>query len=256
MPNTASTDLEKSSSQAWNITDAAQTGLDFGAAFTLATWVKFESFPGAGEIWVVLSKWNTTGNQRSFQFGYRQDGGSQGLFFALSGDGSGNQNDLISWTPSTGVWYHIALVYNGSLSGANRVKYYIDGSGSNPAASPWAASTFNSTAAFEIGGTQVPTTQYFDGLVNDVRVWSRALTDGEISSLYSTPCSFDNGANLQGWWFINSLNSTTDAIDNGPNGNDLNNVGSPTFSADVAYMCAVVESGRAGRYMSLLGVGQ
>lgn len=82
-------------------------------------------------------------------------------------------------TISTGNWYHIVAVRNGTTS----MKVYINGvqNGSDLSLS---ALTYASTEINGIsrGGTS---TEYFDGIIDDVQIWNKALSQTEITTLYN-----------------------------------------------------------------------
>ncbi len=83
-----------------------------------------------------------------------------------------------------GQWQHIAVVYNGTLTGnANRLKIYVNGvaqtteyNGTIP------ATTLGSTANVRIGDSSDGSRNY-GGSMDEVRVYNRALTPSEISIL-------------------------------------------------------------------------
>ncbi len=108
-------------------------------------------------------------------------------------------------TVNDGNWHQIVMVLQ--VGGTKRI--YVDGA---PAEDSKPTQAFNpNTAAFLIGGTQaglVPTAS-FTGLVDDVQVYDRALSDPEIDLLFRNPGSeaksTGNSAcspppNMIAWW--------------------------------------------------------
>jgi hypothetical protein len=78
----------------------------------------------------------------------------------------------------TGKWYHIALVRHEGLE-----IYYVDGVAIDTSTAS-SGGSFSQNCYTMIGSTRLPD-RFFDGLVDDVRVYDRALTSSEIESLYS-----------------------------------------------------------------------
>jgi len=80
-----------------------------------------------------------------------------------------------------GNWHHLAFTYDGSL-GSNNISVYVDGT---------LKANGNQTGALKIPSTNNTTiasygaTNYFNGSIDDVRIYNRALTSGEISGLYA-----------------------------------------------------------------------
>jgi hypothetical protein len=215
--NQYTTDLEDSSSQYWSITDASQTGLDLTSDFTIEYWVKPESLPASGGEVGIVSKWLSTGNQRSFITGLYNNGGTQKITIVLSSNGSGATFKESTYTLSTSAWTHIAWVYTASTGVAI---LYINGS-SQDTITGLPTSVYNGTAAFTI--SRFSTGQYYDGLIDDIRVWNDVRTPTEISSNYNCGLA-GTETNLVGYWKMeNNGNDSTS------NGNNLTNNNSATF---------------------------
>jgi len=78
-----------------------------------------------------------------------------------------------------GQWHHLTGTYDGST-----VKLYIDG---DQVASTTHTGTITNTGGdFEVGHDNG---EYFDGRIDQVRVYSRALNDSEISSFTNSTCN-------------------------------------------------------------------
>jgi hypothetical protein len=117
-----------------------------------------------------------------------------------------SSNDLFT----TGRWYHIAAVYNGST-----VALYINGELNNytDAEQGVVDLTFNYNGNFYIGYSAGG--RYLDGYVSEARVWTRALTASELQNnlCYADPTS--EGL-LAYWRFNDALEGVvTDLTGNG-----------------------------------------
>jgi hypothetical protein len=85
--------------------------------------------------------------------------------------------------PSLNEWVHFALVYNGGASGDQSWAY---GNGELVGSQIAALNTTNGRP-FAIG---VWSNNYFDGLIDDVRVYNRALSQAEVASLADRTATF------------------------------------------------------------------
>jgi len=111
-----------------------------------------------------------------------------GIFYNLLGD-----------SIQTGVWYHAAFVYD---STTNKVYLYVNGSkvdsvttaGGSPVLNNW-----NTTIGNSAGGTPF----YFDGLIDEVRLWSRIISSSEINSKMSDHLDPSVEQDLEGYWRFN-----------------------------------------------------
>lgn len=230
MANTHSIDLERGSSQYASIADASQTGLDLSVTGTIECWVKLESNPGTGQLYSIVTKDNLT--LRAYGFVYRN---ISGTYYFDAFEFGGATLDQLRWTKTltTGVWYHLALTIDVSKPTATTYELYVDGSsqGNGAVINSGNPSSINDTAApFNIGSQG--TTNFFDGLIDDVRVWNDVRTQPEIDDNKSVEL-VGNEANLVGYWKFN--NNANDATSNG---NNLTLVNSPIYSVDVPFIGA------------------
>lgn len=178
-------DFELSNSESLSITNGSQSGLGVSGTISVSTWIKLESTP-SNEIRAIVAKDNSSNNNQSYLFGYREDGGPKGLHVRLSSGGTDatTQTGLWSWTPTLDTWYHVVFVYDSSQStAANRVVVYIDGISQGTVATSWVSSLHNSSAAFRLGGTD--NSKFWDGLIDETAIYSRALHYGDVLDLYN-----------------------------------------------------------------------
>lgn len=216
--STHSLDLELSSSQYASIADASQTGLDLNSDFTIECWVKFET---TATDMLIVAKRTSTGNQRSYGFGY----GSAGVMLLdVFSDGSTGAQKTVTFTPTAGTWYHIAVAYNKT---AGECMFYLDGNQTGATQTGMQTTIYNSTSPFSIGCLFAPAQDFFDGLISDVRVWSDIRTAQEIRDNRFTQL-VGNESNLVGYWKLNN-----DYTDSTANGNTLTASGSPVFSTTI-----------------------
>ncbi len=92
--------------------------------------------------------------------------------------------------PSSGVWHHLAFVFDKSQTGASEVKFYLDGvlqTATRSLATSTNTNNFGSNTiyVFSRGGTQ----SYAAGTVDELRLYSSALTGTQIQQVYSATLS-------------------------------------------------------------------
>jgi hypothetical protein len=102
-------------------------------------------------------------------------------------------------------WHHLAFKFIEGVGGY----FFIDGTlvGSNTTVT--AISYTNASGAFVLGKmsySYTTSTRYFpfDGYIDDVRIYSTALSDGDIISLYKKRANLDNIGNIS----INEIDLT------------------------------------------------
>lgn len=231
--DTFSTNLVAASSQSWNITNAAQTGLTLAnSSFTFDGWVYFTTLPvNNGDPEDVIAKWgNTNPGTNSYIAEFEQDSGVENIVLTVFwGTGTSQfTSSLVSWTPSISTWYHVAWQYN-TTNG--NVLFYVNGvqqgaTQTNTSGGP------NTNGSGDVSvGRDPRNISYFNGNLDDVRVWNAALSPTAIAALHSTPCVIST-TNLVSWWkFDNNGNDSQ-----GSNNLTANNT--PTFSSNVPYVCS------------------
>jgi len=187
-----SIDLELGSAQGAYRADSAS--LSITGSQTASMWVNFESLPGDFISYGLMCKWQNSGvASRSYAFLVRKpdtDPDDYQLWTMYSTDGSyqAANDKVVNWSPAptTGVWYHLARVIDTSVP---EIRYYVNGVQMGADQSTTGSSVFDGTLEFSIGihVNNADTDTWanpFDGKVDDCAIFSRALTDAEILSIY------------------------------------------------------------------------
>jgi hypothetical protein len=231
MENTYSLDLELGSSQYAYIAYANQTGLSVVSDISIECWVKFESLPASGaNMNLVTRRTGLDYTGTNFQFRFRNVAGEYKLSIVFGAstpiDGFDSQSSD-ALTISTGVWYHFAVTRDRNT---NTINFYQN-TVNVGAPSCAGANTVVANVDFRVGAVQYDAgvTEFLDGLIDEVRVWSDVRTPTEIANNYDVELVGDE-AGLVGYWRFNN-----DYLDQTSNNNDLTSSGSPTFSTDVPF---------------------
>jgi hypothetical protein len=206
--------LVVASSQYLSIADASQTGLDFSTTLSFSLWVKFASLPASNTEYSLITK-DDLGSNRQYNFTLYNAGGTPGIYVELFQLTSSIYDEIhYNWTPSTGVWYHLAFTVNTANAAATEVTFYIDGVnvGNGTVGNNGGITAIdNKAAVFMIGNRS---SSYFNGMIDDVGAFSRVLSNVEISTLY--------GAQAY-WRFEDNANDSK-------NSNNLTLSGSPSYT--------------------------
>ena len=232
--NTHSIDLETGSSQALTITDGDQTGLTITGDITIEAWIKIESVSGDDGI---VTKYDYGAAERGYSIVVNND---RKIKADISDDGSSSAGHLVTILGSTvldlDTWYHVALTFVPSTEVG---KIYINGVDDSASKNGSMGATINDTTSnFSIGSymSSGVIADSFDGLIDEVRVWSDVRTSTEISDNYQTELTGSED-NLVGYWKVNDS-----LLDETSNDNDLTNVNSAVFVTDVPFTAAAEET--------------
>ena len=159
-------------------------------AFTISMWVNGDPSQADRRIW---SEGSTANNNPLFNLG-TPHGGSGGALDALIRNNTGGT--AAGTTPPGGghyytagyvwddTWHHIVYTQR-QLGGGNVAAWYVDGNLDPVVPVPVFPLTLTTTS---IGGIlRSSPSSWYQGFIDEVAVWNRALTPTEITILHSTP---------------------------------------------------------------------
>lgn len=167
-----------------SISDDNQVGMNITGDISFSMWIKPETV-GSEDGQLLLTKWRHVGGNQ-----YHIHLNDSMLSIILDDDCDGYSYVGRSWNHdmSPDHWYHIVIVYSSDTGSAEA---YI-----NNQSLGVVFGLPNSIAAcdadFVLGMRQntLPSSYYFDGAMDEVGIWNRALTADEVAALYN------NGAGL------------------------------------------------------------
>lgn len=222
--NTQSIDLELSSSQYLTISDANQTDLDVTGDLTIEAWINPESIGTTARL--IVAKYNSS-SDRAYKFYIDPNGYLVGVVDeAANGTDQSSSRSSTDFDSLIGEWTHVAMTYDSSTG---EVDLYVDGTNDTPSYLQTDASSINnSSGPFHIGAMGSTPVNFFDGLIDEVRIWNDVRTPSEISDNMNKSLDGTEG-NLVAYWDLN--NSATDKTSND---NDLTLSGSPSYSEEPA----------------------
>ncbi len=219
-------DFERGSSQFFSITDAAQTGLDITGDISFSVWVKFETI----EASTIIAKFGDNGAPGDAA--YRLIAGDGGLHLSVTN--SAGTTAYGSWPSlglSTGTWYHLVATWKASTSKAN---LYINDAAQAEKTTTGVTDIRNTTNNFNLGISNYPAdANYMDGVLDEVGIWNRVLTQGDVNGLYNSGSGLEYGLGIElGTTTIQNLSYTYDANSNITN---ITNSASSTATTTIDY---------------------
>jgi hypothetical protein len=125
-------------------------------------------------------------NSSSTGFGlFPDDSSCRSIMAGVHGDAGYSINCYSQ--PSSGAWHHLAVVYDKSQAGNSEVTLYIDGLLQAPTQNLYTANNTNNFGSnplylFSRSGTQ----EFNAGLIDDLRLYNRALSASEIQQVYQS----------------------------------------------------------------------
>jgi hypothetical protein len=174
--------LSFNGSNSW-VTVADNTLLHLTTGMTIEAWVK----PAAASAdWTaaVIKERGTTGLAYAL---YATDGAGKPPAGYINKSGTDYEAAAASVLPLN-TWTHLAVTYDGTT-----IRLYVNGT--QVATKAVSGSINSSTAPLRFGGDSV-WGEYFNGLIDEVRVYSTVLTAAQITSDMNTPVGGGGGAQL------------------------------------------------------------
>lgn len=151
--------------------DASVLEVETRPSFSMSTWFNPTASPGAESTYVLAAK----GVPSSAGYAFQYEKISGNFVINISKYGVVDQRVTIAELP-VGTWHHLVGVQR-----SGSVEYFVDGvsQGSYSNASAYLAS---GTSEFRIGAASDGTLKA-NGLIDDVRIYNRALSTGEVAAL-------------------------------------------------------------------------
>lgn len=151
--------------------EVASSALLRPAQLTISAWVK----PQAVNINKTIITNEPTSGSTLVGYGFRQR--SNNVFmFVLGREGQGVASPVSSTVLTAGTWYHLAGIYDGS-----QVKLYVNGVLENTVNTTTTVTTTSPLRFGRLNSNGEP----FNGLIDEVAIYKRALTAEEILGQYN-----------------------------------------------------------------------
>ncbi len=206
------------------------------AEFTIEFWMKLHStqpyYMG------VFGQQTTAYSSDSFSISFYcgDEANRFGMTGSWSDDVSGNRSSFDNRTTmpfGTGVWKHVATTFDGTT-----MKMFVDGvlikESNNFSGDSYAGKTLGNTHDFLLGKTLGygggVTTHFFDGEIDEFRIWDDARTETEIrQNMYRELPDPASETNLVAYYKFNETYSATTADSKGSNTGSLENMTGEEF---------------------------
>jgi len=199
----------------WNVPHN-NTTLDITDRITIAGWVKYDTFSNSAQHADIVTK-----SLGYYQLGAQINGGNTARFLLFNG---ANQTVDSVTVLKVNTWYHLAGTWDKT---EGKMRIYVNGNLENTTSNVTTAIT-PQTSVVNLGG-DVQNNTNTAGIIDDIRIYNRALSAKEILQLYqmgggqvnktlAITNTLNNG--LQGWYTLDAPDvNTTQVLDKTGNGN-------------------------------------
>jgi hypothetical protein len=152
-------------------------------SLTVAAWVKQEDKSGYDAVSTQGDGFGGTPKSRNWWLGANGDGGVHWSIFDQNGT---NRNvDTSPGTLPTGEFVHIAGVYDKASAD---LRVFVDGTREeqrsfSPSFTPKTSNDPGAIGAESVGANR--RIRFFEGVIDDVRIYNRALSASDVTALYN-----------------------------------------------------------------------
>ena len=161
-----------------------------GAGLTITFWALINSTSTGVDYVMVGKPWYATAMiPPYYQYGVEYSNGSNKTVDFFFGDPSGSLHGPFRMRSTPGVWTHVAYSYDGSL-----VRGYLDGV--EMLSTPDMSSIEQRHNSLRLG-VDGAYQQFFNGMLDDLRIYGRALTQSEVVSAMQTPVGSGESADVR-----------------------------------------------------------
>ena len=156
-----------------SVTVADAASLDLGNTGTIAAWVKLDSV----NRWHGVIAKGAANNDAVHNYALEINDANR--FICILGNGSASQTLASSTTATTGTFYHVACVWDGTT-----LQLYVNGA-LNASGSQTVVAASNSASLYvgQFGGNS----DHLAGTVDEVRIYNTALSQAQIADAMNTP---------------------------------------------------------------------
>lgn len=153
--------------------------LDIPGDFTIACWVNFQSDVGVNGI--LGSFDDNTGNHKAF---YLSAPSSLTPQWYVNPDGGVFTGTILNYgsSVSTGIWYFFTCWLDTTN---NTINLRVNNDTANEVSTSYTGGVYNNMTVWEMGTYDSNLARAFQGCLDEVGVWTRVLTDEEITELYN-----------------------------------------------------------------------
>lgn len=166
-----------------DVPDSAANLLDGIKQISFSMWIYANGLPvGSSNYAGLIAKRVAAFNKESYNIELRgSTAGTSSPVYVTIGGGTTLQSAV---QVTTGKWYHVAVVYDGTQS-TNNLQLYINGTPDKFTTITPTTVARNATANLHIGAFDTSDTAGFNGLIDEVRIYNTALTLSQIQDLYA-----------------------------------------------------------------------
>ena len=174
------------------------------STFSVSFW-----FKTSGQAGTLINNGGADSSQRGWYIAILSTG-----FLRFTTSTSGNADAYGTTNYADNSWHNVVLIYTAGLSNASPYNIYVDGNSTPEISGTDGRFTTTSTQPLTIGRFARTSIGFFNGSIDQIRIFDTTLSASEVSDLYAEPAASNNTLNYPaGAGCIAAYPLETDAVD-------------------------------------------
>lgn len=157
-------------------------GTTAGGSISISAWLRINNAPGANVRYTLASiAAGGTSPYIAYILGYEDSGGTKRLWINRQKMAVANAENYYNTTLTTSTFYHLVLTYDGTT-----MTLYLNGSSVISQGQTGNGTAHGGADETVVGAYHASQGNFMDGDIDEIGVWSRALSSTEVTSLYNS----------------------------------------------------------------------
>jgi hypothetical protein len=153
-----------------------------GTAFSVSIWFKLDTLPSVlDRANYIFQQNNTSSPYGPHYIDVRKSDNK--IVFTTMNTGATAYSVVSTAAISVGVWYHVVAVNRGN---GQTLQLYVNGSDVSASAGTFTGTVYEGLSNTCFGNGYTGNSDYFSGTLDSYGIWGRALTSGEVTTLYNS----------------------------------------------------------------------
>ena len=173
------------------VQNSSKLNFNGGDDYSIAFWIKIQDNPANGPHSGVLSKWTENQNTTSYPYrvGTTDLGNGSSEIVWVNYDNSTQVQNTLPDTITNKRYHHVVYIMR-----SNEIFMYVNGAFKKSMITQ--NGTFQNDSDVFIGKRNVSGPRSFKGTLDEMGIWSRALTECEVKALYFSSPLYNNNVDL------------------------------------------------------------
>ncbi|NTW32172.1 MAG: hypothetical protein HGB12_06045 [Bacteroidetes bacterium] len=153
----------------------------YNTSFSISCWFKISTQPSTGNEFVMVSI-TPYSPEKDISIKYSNETGTKQIVIYKGNYGGTDNNIRYNINLTSDIWYHVVYVYTNNTL----LEGYLNGTSIGTISNPYNNPTGSGSGSNLFISSWCGSSRFISGLIDEVGIWSRALSSAEVSALYNS----------------------------------------------------------------------